>query len=44
MAMPPVISWPAILLGALLSIVTGIAAGVLPARRAAALPPADALR
>jgi len=44
MGMPAVISWQAILLGAVLSTVTGIAAGVLPARRAASLLPADALR
>jgi putative ABC transport system permease protein len=37
-------SWKAILLGLLVSGVTGLLAGVLPARRAARLPPADALR
>jgi putative ABC transport system permease protein len=37
-------SWAAVLLGLILSTVTGLLAGVLPARRAARLPPADALR
>jgi putative ABC transport system permease protein len=37
-------SWKAILLGLLVSGATGLLAGVLPARRAARLPPADALR
>lgn len=37
-------SWTAILLGLLMSIATGLLAGVLPARRAARLQPADALR
>jgi putative ABC transport system permease protein len=44
MAMPAVISWQAIGLGAALSAITGIAAGVIPARRAASLLPVDALR
>jgi len=44
MAMPAVISWQAILLGAGLPAITGIAAGVLPARPAASLLPVDALR
>lgn len=39
-----IFSWPAVLLGLALSIVTGLLAGVAPARRAAALQPADALR
>jgi putative ABC transport system permease protein len=39
-----VLSWKAILLGIALSAVTGLVAGVLPARRAALLQPADALR
>ncbi|HXH37058.1 MAG TPA: ABC transporter permease [Thermoanaerobaculia bacterium] len=39
-----VFSWPAVLLGLALSIATGLLAGVVPARRAAALQPADALR
>jgi putative ABC transport system permease protein len=39
-----IFSWPAVLLGIVLSILTGLAAGVAPARRAAALQPVDALR
>ncbi len=39
-----IFSWNAILLGLLVSIVTGLLAGVFPARRAARLPPAEALR
>lgn len=39
-----VLSWPAALLGVALSVGAGLLAGVLPARRAAALPPAQALR
>ncbi len=39
-----IFSWPAVLLGLVLSIVTGLAAGVAPARRAAALQPVEALR
>jgi putative ABC transport system permease protein len=38
------ISWKAVVLGLALSALTGLAAGVLPARRAALLQPADALR
>jgi putative ABC transport system permease protein len=37
-------SWNAILLGLFVSVFTGILAGVMPARRAAKLPPVDALR
>lgn len=37
-------SWVAILLGFALSVATGLLAGVLPARRAAKLPPVEALR
>jgi putative ABC transport system permease protein len=37
-------SWNAILLGLLVSVATGLLAGVMPARRAAKLPPVDALR
>lgn len=37
-------SWRAVLLGILVSAITGLLAGVLPARRAARLDPADALR
>jgi putative ABC transport system permease protein len=39
-----VVSLPAIVLGLTLAIATGLAAGVLPARRASRLLPADALR
>jgi putative ABC transport system permease protein len=39
-----VFSWKAILLGLVAAAVTGLLAGVLPARRAARLQPADALR
>jgi putative ABC transport system permease protein len=38
------VSWPAVALGLGVSLVVGILAGVLPARRAAQLPPARALR
>jgi putative ABC transport system permease protein len=38
------VSWNAILLGLLVSVGTGLLAGVMPARRAARLPPVDALR
>jgi putative ABC transport system permease protein len=40
----PVFSWSAVLLGLIMSVVTGFLAGVVPARRAARLLPADALR
>lgn len=39
-----IFSWRAVLLGLVLSIATGLVAGVVPARRAAALQPADAVR
>jgi putative ABC transport system permease protein len=39
-----IFSWKAILLGILAAAVTGLLAGVVPARRAARLQPADALR
>jgi putative ABC transport system permease protein len=39
-----VFSWKAVLLGLVMSGATGLLAGVLPARRAARLHPADALR
>jgi putative ABC transport system permease protein len=42
--MDAMFSWKAILLGLLVSGATGLLAGVLPARRAARLPPAEALR
>lgn len=44
MELGTVFSWAAVLLGLLLSAATGLAAGVIPARRAARLRPADALR
>ena len=44
MALGDVLSWRAALLGLVVSCLVGLAAGVLPARRAAALPPAEALR
>jgi putative ABC transport system permease protein len=37
-------SWQAVLVGILASVITGLLAGVFPARRAAQLRPADALR
>jgi putative ABC transport system permease protein len=40
----PVLSWRAIVLGVVVSTLTGLLAGVLPARRAARLDPAVALR
>ncbi len=44
MGLEGVVSWPAIVLGLALAAATGLLAGVLPARRAARLQPADALR
>jgi putative ABC transport system permease protein len=44
LALQASVSWTAALLGLVLSAATGLAAGVLPARRAAMLQPADALR
>lgn len=40
----PVFSWPAVLIGLALSLLVGLLAGVAPARRAARLDPAVALR
>jgi ABC-type lipoprotein release transport system permease subunit len=37
-------SWEAVLVGIVASAITGLLAGVLPARRAAQLQPAEALR
>jgi putative ABC transport system permease protein len=42
--LPVAIAWDYLLLAALIAVVTGIFSGLLPARRAAALPPVDALR
>ncbi len=39
-----VLSWRAVVIGLIVSIVTGVVAGVLPARRAARLNPVEALR
>jgi putative ABC transport system permease protein len=44
MGLESVVSWPAIALGLVLAAATGLVAGVLPARRAARLQPAEALR
>ena len=44
MALGSVLSWQAILLGLTAAAVTGLLAGVVPARRAARLQPAEALR
>jgi putative ABC transport system permease protein len=44
MQLGTVLSWQAALLGLVVSCGVGLASGVLPARRAAALPPAEALR
>lgn len=43
-AMPVHVEWSYVLLAELIAILTGIIAGLLPARRAAALPPIEALR
>ncbi|HEV8579524.1 MAG TPA: ABC transporter permease [Thermoanaerobaculia bacterium] len=44
MALGEILSWKAILLGIAAAAVTGLLAGVVPARRAARLQPAEALR
>lgn len=44
MALDGILSWKAILLGLTAAAVTGVLAGVVPARQAARLQPADALR
>lgn len=41
---PMSVSWPAVVLGLFLAALTGLAAGVLPARRAARMHPVEALR
>jgi putative ABC transport system permease protein len=44
MKLPPVLPWEAFILGVVFSTVVGLAAGVLPARRAASLEPVETLR
>jgi putative ABC transport system permease protein len=44
MQLGEIFSWEAVVLGIVVSVVTGLIAGVIPARRAAQLEPADALR
>ncbi len=44
MGIEGMVSWPAMVLSLFLAAVTGLLAGVLPARRASRLQPADALR
>jgi putative ABC transport system permease protein len=43
-ALPATLSWPVATLALSVSVLTGLAAGFLPARRAAAMNPVDALR
>ncbi len=43
-ALPVSISWNYVILAEIIAIITGMIAGLVPARRAAALPPVDALR
>jgi putative ABC transport system permease protein len=44
LALEPAVPWPAAALGLVLAVASGVLAGLLPARRAAALSPIDALR
>jgi putative ABC transport system permease protein len=44
MKLPVVVPWEAFILGMVFSGIVGLAAGILPARKAAALEPVDALR
>ena len=44
LSLPPSLPWGAAMLGLLLAAMIGLAAGVMPARRAARLQPVDALR
>jgi putative ABC transport system permease protein len=44
LGMPAVVSWQAAIVGLVFASVVGLVAGIQPARRAAALPPVDALR
>ncbi|MEN8212806.1 MAG: ABC transporter permease [Pseudomonadota bacterium] len=43
-ALPVAIAWDYLLLAGIIAIITGVLSGLLPARRAAALPPVEALR
>jgi putative ABC transport system permease protein len=43
-ALPATLSWPVAALALTVSVVTGLVAGFLPARRAAGMNPVDALR
>ena len=43
-ALPVSIEWNYVMLAELIAIVTGMVAGLIPARRAAAMAPVDALR
>ncbi len=44
MKLPPIVPWEAFLLGLVFSAVVGMAAGIIPARRAASLDPVETLR
>lgn len=44
MKLPPVVPWEAFILGLVSSAIIGMAAGILPARRAASLEPVETLR
>jgi putative ABC transport system permease protein len=44
MGLPLVVPWEAFILGMVFSAIVGAAAGIIPARRAASLEPAEALR
>jgi putative ABC transport system permease protein len=44
MKLPPVVPWEAFILGMVSSAIVGMAAGIIPARRAASLEPVEALR
>ncbi|MCP4155849.1 MAG: FtsX-like permease family protein [bacterium] len=44
MKLPPIVPWEAFLLGTAFSLIVGMTAGVIPARRAAALEPVETLK